>query len=442
LKAPKLSDNDCAFVKQKQSNALIALGDISQANAELQSIVTDQRVDASTRFWAQLSLAGLASNDSDIPKLVKQETGLDKKTKAEIIIDAAQTVLLTGNDDVANKLYSVYEGMLPQLPTATIDCAFTPNAPSDVGSWLASPLLNDAKSSAKLDRPYGDNLKALVETDAATSGRNAGTSDKSTGDTDTDFHIACDAQGIHFFFDAHDTHAQEVLDGLLSGGSFETYLAPGKNQAYYTFIPRLPNGTISTAPGAFITMYPNSGFRLPSTEEGTLRNSVLPTKDGFGVSLFLSWELFYDKLPADGTKWQFESIRWTRSGGRSFAGSQSVHNRSSWGDIIFSGMTPENLTAIKRAIIFKAVAKYRDAKKITSPAGRWADAELGDPAFYQGKVAPLLVSLDDYADKVNEKMTPSDVETIFTEAVPGWMEIDYRMAALRKQYLEAKLFAK
>jgi hypothetical protein len=152
--------------------------------------------------------------------------------------------------------------------------------------------------------------------------------------------------------------------------------------------------------------------------------------------------LFYDKLPANGTKWQFESIRWTRSGGRSFAGSQSVHNRSSWGDIIFSGLTPENPIAIKRAIIFKAVAKYRDAKKITSPVGRWADAELGDPAFYQNDVAPLLAHLDNYADKVNENMTPSDVETIFTEAVPGWMEIDYRVAALRKQYLEAKLFAR
>jgi hypothetical protein len=147
-------------------------------------------------------------------------------------------------------------------------------------------------------------------------------------------------------------------------------------------------------------------------------------------------------LPTDGTKWQFESIRWTRSGGRSFAGSQSVHNRSSWGDIIFSGMTPENLTAIKRAIIFKAVAKYRDAKKITSPVGRWTDADLGDPAFYQTDVAPLLARLDKYADTVNQNMTPADVETIFNEAVPDWMEIDYRVAALRKQYLENILFTK
>jgi hypothetical protein len=442
LQASKLSDKDYAFVKQKQSNALIALGDISQANAELQSISTDQRVDASTRFWAQLSLAGLAFKNSDIAKLVQQNNDLDKKAKAEIIIDAAQTVLLTGNDDAANLLYSNYEEMLPQLPPATIDCAFMPNAPSDVGSWLTSPLLKNTKSSAKLDRPYGDNLKALVETDAATTGRNAGTSDKSTGDTNTDFHIACDAQGIQFFFDAHDSHAQEVLDGLLSGGSFEMYLAPGKNQAYYTFIPRLPSQTISTDAGAFVTMYPNSGWRLPSTDYGTLCNSILPTPDGFGVSLFLSCELFYDKLPANGTKWQFESIRWTRSGGRTFAGSQSVHNRSSWGDIIFSGLTPENLIAIKRAIIFKAVAKYRDAKKITNPVGRWADPELGDPQFYQSEVAPLLARLDKYADEVNQDMTPADVEIIFNDAVPSWMEIDYQVAALRTQYLEKNLFAK
>jgi hypothetical protein len=34
------------------------------------------------------------------------------------------------------------------------------------------------------------------------------------------------------------------------------------------------------------------------------------------------------------------------------------------------------------------------------------------------------------------------VDTIFNEAVPDWMEINFRVAALRKQYLEARLFAK
>jgi hypothetical protein len=105
-------------------------------------------------------------------------------------------------------------------------------------------------------------------------------------------------------------------------------------------------------------------------------------------------------------------------------------------------LSPQNLNAIKRAIIFKAVAKYRNAKAITSPVGRWADAELGDPVFYQTKVAPLLARLDKYAEEVNKDMTAADVETIYNQAVPGWMEIGYQVAALRTKYLKEAELAK
>jgi tetratricopeptide (TPR) repeat protein len=442
LQTPKLSDADYAFVKKKYTNALLAGGKTPKAQAELRNIATDARVDGATQFWAQLVSSTLAAQNADVRQMTQQQKTLPLKEKAGVLIDAAQSVLATGDEQKANNLYAAYESLLPHLPTATITCEFTPDAPFDVGSWLNSPLRKDAQSTAKLNRPYGDNLKLLVETDAATAGRDAvAPSGEDTGDTDTNFHIACDEQGLHLFFDARDARAQEVMDGLVRGGSFEMYIAPGEHQAYYTFLPRLPDGTISTEPGMFNTMYPNSGFRLPSTDEGTLLSSIQRTGNGFGVSLFFSWELFYDKLPVSGTKWQFEAIRWTRSGGRSFAGSQSVHNRSSWGDIVFSNLTPQNLSAIKRAIIFKAVTKYRAAKAITAPVGRWNDAELGDPAFYQSRVAPLLARLDRYADRIQENMTDAEVETLFNEAVPGWMEINHRVEALRAQYIEQKVFA-
>jgi tetratricopeptide (TPR) repeat protein len=434
-----LSDKEYGAVKTKYVHALAALGEHSRVATEAQSIATDPRIDATTEFWAKL----VAAKADTAQKLIAQEKSLPEKEKAQAILDAAQTLLLADNNLAARRLYSAYEALFVQRPPVTIHCPFVPNAPFDVGSWLASPLLKDAPSSALLDRPYGDNLQFLLETDASSTGRNtASASKKSTGDSDTDFHIACDARGIHLFFDAHDVHAQEVLDGLLSGGSFELYLAPGKNQAYYTYIPELPGGRISTGTDSFKTMYPNAGFRLPSTEDGTLASSAHSTSDGFGLAIFLAWQLFYDKLPANGDKWQFEAIRWTRSGGFSFAGSESVHNRSSWGDIIFSGLTPQNLNAIKRAIVFSAATKYRDAKKLTSPVGQWSDPELGDPAFYQAKVAPLLEQLDKYQGMVNKEMTAEDVETIFREAVPGWMELNYNVATLRTQYLQKEFISR
>lgn len=438
LQAPKLSDKDYALVIRKYTNALMVQGDVKKATAELQNVVKDERADGGTRFWAQLTLASLSGKAADIDNVIKQEKILPEKEKSQEVINAGQTVLASDNNQAARQLYSAYEKLFVQLPTATITCSFTPNAPFDVGSWLNSPLLKDAKSTVKLDRPYGDNLQLLLETDASSERDAAAAPEKETGDTDTNFHIVSDAQGIHLFFDAVDARAQEVLDGLLRGGSFEMYLAPGKNQAYYTFLPGFPRSNITTGPESFVTMYPNPGFRLPSTEDGTLRSSIAPTKNGFGLSVFLSWQLFYDKLPSNGDKWQFEAIRWTRAGGLSFAGSQSVHNRSSWGDIVFSDLTPQNLNAIKRSILLSAVTKYRAAKGVAGPVGRWEDAELGDPAFYQAKVAPLLANLDRYAAMVNKEMTAADVEKIFAEAVPGWMEIEHNVAALRAQYLREK----
>jgi tetratricopeptide (TPR) repeat protein len=443
LEVPKLSDKDYALVTAKTIDALAALHENQRVIAQVSSVGNDERLDAAMRFWARLVNVSLASKNADITETIQADKSLSDKAKAQAILDAAQTVLLAGQEETSEALYDAYKTIVPDLPVATINAAFMPNAPDDVGSWLASPLLKDATAGAKFNRPYGDNLKLLQETDATTGGRTSvDSAGGKTGDHDTDFYVACDAQGVHLFFDAHDEHAQEVAEGLLPGSSFETYLAPGENQPYLFLFPVLPNTPMTTGPTNFITMYPNKGWRLPSNDNGTFRNDIRRTKDGFGVSMFLSWDLFYDKLPVNGTKWRFESIRWTRSGGFSFAGSQSVHNPSSWGEIIFSGLTPQNLNAIKRAIIFKAVAKYREAQKITNPVGRWNDAELGDPAFYQSQVASLLARLDAYAARVSKDMTASDVETIFNEAVPGWMELEFQVAALRRQYLENQLFSK
>jgi hypothetical protein len=228
------------------------------------------------------------------------------------------------------------------------------------------------------------------------------------------------------------------MNGLVGGGAFEMYLAPGEQQAYYTFLTEMPKGGIN--PDDFITMYPNAGFRLPSLKDGTLRTETRATDKGFATHLFLDWQLFYDKLPTNGVKWQFEAIRWTRSGGFSFGGSESVHNRSAWGDVVFSGLSDENLNAIKRRIVFKAVAKYREAKRPVNEIGSWADPDLADPGFYAAKVAPFVAKLDEYAARVTKDMTAADVETLYNEAVPGWMDADFLIQAMRTRYLEEKQF--
>lgn len=439
LKAPKLPAASFGKLSALYIDALAQQNNLEAAQKAAVALADDERAEAAIRTWAGLVAATIASQkDEEIPFLIKK---LPSDGKSDAILQAAQTALRTGNTLIARSLYAAYEELFVQQKQATIVCAFDKDAPFDVGSWLKSPLLKQTQNTARLDRPYGDNLQQLLETDSTVTGRNTGvSSEKDTGDTRTDLYMACDARGIHIFFNAFDSQQQEVLDGLLQGGSFEMYFAPGENQPYFTFLPRLPDGPITTGPDSFLTMYPNQHFRIPSTQEGTLQNSILPTGEGFGISIFLSWRLFYDKLPSNGDRWQFESIRWTRAGGRSFAGSQSVHNRSSWGDIIFEGLSPENLNAIKRTILFHAVKKYQQAKLIQNPVGQWADAELGDPEFFQARVLPYLNRLDAYAERVRQDITMSEVNTLFKEAVPGWMEIEHDVAAMRAEYLQDKTF--
>jgi tetratricopeptide (TPR) repeat protein len=440
LQAPKLSDSDYVIVNTRYIDALATRGKIAAAVEHARSITNDQRLPATKQFWATLVVSGVASKDgTEAVKLITANKALPESERASAVLDATRTVLRAGNTAAAQNLYKAYEGLFVQRPVATITCNFSEKAPFDVTDWLNSPIRKDPKSSAKLDRPYGDNLDFLLLTDSATTGRQAGSTKESTGDSNTDFHVAADDEGIHFFLYAYDNRAQESVNKLIGGGSFEMYLAPGDHQAYMTFLANLPKGDIDVS---FNTMYPNAQFRWPSIENGTMRTSSRFLGNGFGTSFFLSWQLFYDKLPSNGDKWKFDSIRWTRSGGLSFGGSESVHNRSMWGDIVFNNMTPQNVNSIKRAIIYQAVDKYKKAKAITKPVGNWADNELGDPAFHHAKVLPLLTSLDSYVSRVTKDMTAAGVDEIFEKAVPDWMELEFKVAEMRSRYLQEQMMSK
>lgn len=438
LQAPKLSVNEIAAIKSAQMEALAATGKVAELVRESTAFASEERFAAPARLWARLiSVCAERANSAAVAKAVQEAGAIAEKEKAEAIVRAANTVLRTGNTEAGRGLYAAYQGRLATQQRAAIIAEFIADAPYDVGSWLASPLVKTP--GAKLNRPYGDNLEFLLLTDSAMTGRNTSAQAKeATGDTDTDFYVASDVEGVHFFFNAHDSRVAEVVDGLLGGGSFEMYLAPGAQQAYHTFLIDMPKG--GADPAGFITMYPNRTFRQPSLKGGTLRTQTRATNKGLATYLFLSWELFYDKLPVNGSKWQFEAIRWTRAGGFSFGGSESVHNRSSWGDVVFSGLTAANLHAIKRGIIFKAVDRYRKARKPVGALGAWADPKLADPEFYVAQVEPMLKKLDAYAEKVNKDMTVADVDMLYREAVPGWMGGNFEIQAMRAQYLLEKHF--
>ena len=101
-------------------------------------------------------------------------------------------------------------------------------------------------------------------------------------------------------------------------------------------------------------------------------------------------------------------------------------------------MSDAQLLAVKREIVAGALAKYRHGKE---DALTWEDPALGDPAFFRSKVQPLLERLDKAGESVTDELTDADVEALFTEVVPDWMEFGHVLAELRADYLEERLFS-
>jgi hypothetical protein len=442
LAAPRLSSNDYALVRTTLLKSLATQRKIPAAAGEAAAMAGDAKLSPALRFQAGLSAAALKAPGRDAKKGIEEAAKgftLTVPEKSQAILEAARIALMAGLESPARALFGAYQGYFVQPGRASLACPFVDKAPIDVGAWVTSAIVKDPKRGARLDRPYGDNLKFLLETDSAVTSRNIGpdTASGVADDSRTDFHAVCDPEGVHLFFMAWDSKAADVVNGFVTGGSYEGYLAAGRYEPYTFFSIELPNGELNDR---FDTVYANRFVRTANEKAGTLRSETRVVEGGFATHLFFSWEAYYDRIPVNGTAWAVENIRWTRAGGRSFGGSESVHNPTSWGDLVFGGLDPQAKLAIKRRLVIKAAAAYARLKRNAGgPVSLWQDRELGDPAFYTSQLRPLVERLDAYAKQVNADMTAEQVETLFSVAVPGWYELPRIADSLRRDYLAARL---
>lgn len=360
---------------------------------------------------------------------------LSQKQISDTLLQVARTAMIGNKQIAAKDVYKLYDSMFVPEPKKLYTVKFSDTPITGIASWNAMP--NKPQKQA-MDRKYGGNMDFLI-TDVSTGNRGAGIgSDSAATKKYGEFSAVCDAYGIHFLFTAYDDRAREVEAKLLGAGSYEIYFAAGENQPYICLLPDLQSGKT----GIWQSTYDNETYRRVLENSPYFRTEHRFSDTGYTTYLFFGWDFFYDKLPDPGDLWDFENIHWGRDGGFAWNGTKTIHGRSTWGHLAFD-MTDAQRTLIKRQLIFKALAEY-NSEKATS--GRkegvidhWKDAELGDPEFYAACVAPYVAKLDAYLPLVKMDMSDVDVKKVFSEAVPHWNEIRFKIADMRRKYLEEKL---
>ncbi|MEG2076017.1 MAG: hypothetical protein RRY34_05895, partial [Victivallaceae bacterium] len=130
--------------------------------------------------------------------------------------------------------------------------------------------------------------------------------------------------------------------------------------------------------------------------------------------------------------------------GSSWNGTVSVHNRSTYGDVVFN-FTPEQLSSIRRNIVFRARQAYNDFQgskwRGTGIFDFWSNPVLGDVAFYESKVLPLKNQLDAAVKEITPEMDDATANRIYLEYVDKLFNLDFEIAKLRNEYLEEQSFS-
>lgn len=175
-------------------------------------------------------------------------------------------------------------------------------------------------------------------------------------------------------------------------------------------------------------MSPHRGFR-PLADY--LKYEVARVPQGFGVYVSIPWEALYDQLPGDGEEWVLGVIINSRSGAFTW-GSGQVHDLATFGRLVFDNFGAQ-LAEIRRRLVVKAWGRFR--ARAACHETQWRDEFHGDPEFARRVLAPEIARLKETGQPIPGALNAGTVSRLFEEAVPDWMEFDYRVAELRTDWL-------
>ena len=413
-------------------------GDRAGAVGVAKEGLADEKAAPDDRYFLGLAVAMGGVKKAD-PKAVFEAArafdaaegrGVDSKLKVKGLCALGSVLQGAGLEAFVRGLNDFRKSLYKPAPKKRYLVKFSDAPVSGVADWKRV-----AAEETAYDRRYGGSLD-FMDTDVS-SGERTKASGKETV-ADPTMKIVADSRGLHFFIIAPDAKARSIEMGSVGGGSFEGYIAPGANEPYYCLLYSQTSDSLSI----FNTQYSTFGHRRLEGDAPVrgYRVENLVLDDRIVTYLWFSWANWMGKTPKNGSVWDFENMFWHRGGNSCWNGTESIHGRSTWGELEFV-LTDAQRASILRPLVARAMAAYKKEKSCRGYEGcvaHWQDTAVGDPAFYAASVKPFADSLDKMCSLVQGDMSDSTVFWLEKEALPKWADIRFEIDRLRMRWLEER----
>ena len=298
-----------------------------------------------------------------------------------------------------------------------------------LGSWDAAAKAAKP-GTERLDRGYGGDASCLWTDVATQRGAVKAGADKRYARA-PEWQAMADEWGLHFRLEVFDEKAAEIAQGFAAAGSLEAYLAPGENTPYYAFLHSFETGGLAIYNPAYSQV---DHREIDEKDRANCREEVMCTAESVVLYFAISWKTCATRIPTAESVWEFEPMLWGRKGNCSWNGLRTIHGRSTWGRLKFA-FTEADRRRILLPVIAAACKAYEAEKRPTGGCGRWQNAEVGDPAFYEGVLKPVVERLDAAAARVSAGMDDAIVDELEKDALRGWHNFAFDVQRLRADYL-------
>lgn len=429
LEVPELGERPYNEAVLKLMNLLVQKDSKEEAAKLAAQAAGSPLLDDAQKFLASLIAAGFAASaDGKIDfKKVPVPASLDPEQQLKAYLEAGKVFMISRDYEVARAFAARADTLFQKRTKPVYTAAFMEAAPFGVSGWKNSDLVKEASRREARFEKYNQQAADLLINDVNVA--RTISSSEPEAEAPVSFFMAPDRRGLHIYVEFVEEEVDSVLAGLVRGDSLEMFFAPGRGECYYQIMLSLPSGEASFAPW----MSPHRNYRKI---DDFFVSEVAPVPKGFGVYMMIPWDLVYDKLPREGDRWPFGIVNFGRRGGFTWGGGQ-VHEMNRFGEIKFSGVD-RIMPQIRRLLVMKAYGKYKESS--ASAARFWNDEIQGDRKFYTTVLLPKIEELGKSGELVTGQMSQADVDKLFSEVVGDWMEFDYLVSELRREYIQQQLF--